>query len=1207
MKKISIFIGLTFSIFIIANAAALPADAVVSTSCAGAAGAVASAGSVASAGLEIYVAPDGDDVGGSGEIGSPLQTLDGARQRVRSIKEESGLPDGGITVYFRGGHYYMEDTVWFLEDDSGTAAAPITYTAYPGESPVFTGGLYFGGADFAPASGGGSGGGSGGLDPVAARIPAAARGSVYMINLLDNGFTKEELAYSYNLTTDMRSPTRVVYVDDAPLHMARYPNKAPGIYPENPYHDYIFIEDGGGWAGGSHTGLTGAPTFYVPQPIADRVASWDNYDDALVSGMICGQWLHDYLILKHFDPIQRTIELEGEFPPDPHRPPQTGSYYFQNVPEELDAPGEFYIDPQSGTLLFYPPASADISSMVLKVPKMNADMLVAYNASWLTFSNLTFELGKRNGLNPQGSSHFTADGLTIKNMSGTGIYAGVYTYQGKYLAAHYGEHGGFQPDEPSALENGLHYTIKNCDIVNMGCDGVIIHSGRVSTRESGHFLFENNVILNTGYMNGMGGVHANGVGISLLSNTLKFSQGIGMIHDGPDGLVAFNEIIDVMCDPGTSDSAGLGVHHGGLAWGTRVHDNIIRDIQRTPIREWGWGHETVPTRMAIYIDGPGPGSEITRNVVYNAPAGLWVMDPHLYPEVIANNIFIDVQVPVMASALHELWRLEDYTAEDFLVVDDPGGGWAVGHYFMSGVYKTLWRDIYPEFFDFFEYLLNDKESFAQSMAPVYDNICVNMDVPLHIIADPAGAGDFLRPMPPDGAVAPDPRYGGIYGNNRYISYNPGFADYAGGNIQLTEAAAAGLGIEWIDLGAIGARRAAPPTPTPTPTPSPSPSPTPTLSLMPSPSLSPTPSPTPTPSPSPSLSPTPIPSPPQTPPQTPSPTPTPTPTSTLTSTPTPTPTPPNGGDGSDVSGGSDSGTGDGSSGNGAPGSSSGAPASIAPPTPANGPDKTDIDEQGVPGGDAIISNTPDTANTPNAATGASSSSPSLQHPPGVSARFTIGQRSGFMPIMAFNPDHIAYQYGYLGGDIQPDASITRAEASAMLFRILADQGRSARPDNSFEFSESEWYYDAVTHLASIGIITGYADGTFRAGNNITRAEFIAMICRFGLTAGTIRYELNDIAGHWAEDHIGVGASNGLVSGYPDGTFRPDSAITRAEAVCVINRLLYRAIDIGDIPDWAPAFPDLNDAHWAYADIMEASTSHKYERKENGYEIWTEKLD
>jgi len=219
------------------------------------------------------------------------------------------------------------------------------------------------------------------------------------------------------------------------------------------------------------------------------------------------------------------------------------------------------------------------------------------------------------------------------------------------------------------------------------------------------------------------------------------------------------------------------------------------------------------------------------------------------------------------------------------------------------------------------------------------------------------------------------------------------------------------------------------------------------------------------------------------------------------------------------------------------------------------------------------------------------------------RFLQGIECGFIPLAAFTPDHIAYLYGYEEGDVKPDENIPRSQAAALIYRLLSALDKNEPIDNPFEFADYEWYSQAVAYLADTGIILGYDDGTFRPDALITRAEYVTMICRFDDSMGPLDAGFSDITGHWAEKYIKIGASNGWISGYTNGTFRPDNYITRGEVVSLINRLLYRGIELEDIPSWVPKYTDINSSHWAYPDIMEASIGHDFNRKTNGFEIWT----
>ena len=212
-----------------------------------------------------------------------------------------------------------------------------------------------------------------------------------------------------------------------------------------------------------------------------------------------------------------------------------------------------------------------------------------------------------------------------------------------------------------------------------------------------------------------------------------------------------------------------------------------------------------------------------------------------------------------------------------------------------------------------------------------------------------------------------------------------------------------------------------------------------------------------------------------------------------------------------------------------------------------------------------------------------------------------------PQTVFTASHIAYLTGYPDGSAAPDKFITRAEICAMLFRLLEDENKNTAAKAGFsDLKQGAWYYQMVAYLAGIGVVTGYPDGTFRPDAYITRAEFVTIIARFFELAPGGNSKFSDIAGHWAQDSIIAVENKGWITGNPDGTFGPQNNLTRAQAVTLINRMLNRGIEAGDLPDWAKGFNDLPAAHWAYPDVMEASTGHLFERKENDKEIWTSTL-
>ena len=213
------------------------------------------------------------------------------------------------------------------------------------------------------------------------------------------------------------------------------------------------------------------------------------------------------------------------------------------------------------------------------------------------------------------------------------------------------------------------------------------------------------------------------------------------------------------------------------------------------------------------------------------------------------------------------------------------------------------------------------------------------------------------------------------------------------------------------------------------------------------------------------------------------------------------------------------------------------------------------------------------------------------------------------------DHVAYIMGYPDGTVQPEGQITRAEACTIFFRLLTDSSRDyyfARTNDYSDVNRGDWFNNAISTLSNAGIVTGYNDGTFRPNQPITRGEMAKIIANFAnLNKGTKSF--TDLSGHWSKTYVELAAGNGWIAGYPDGSFRPDQKITRAETVTMINRVLER-VPAKELRLLSRSimltFPDNNPGDWYYIAIQEASNSHEYQRsvyETTGDEMWTKLID
>ena len=208
------------------------------------------------------------------------------------------------------------------------------------------------------------------------------------------------------------------------------------------------------------------------------------------------------------------------------------------------------------------------------------------------------------------------------------------------------------------------------------------------------------------------------------------------------------------------------------------------------------------------------------------------------------------------------------------------------------------------------------------------------------------------------------------------------------------------------------------------------------------------------------------------------------------------------------------------------------------------------------------------------------------------------------------DHFAYIVGYGNGEVRPQNNITRAEVATIFFRLLTDDVRDKNLTKTNRYSDvtrADWYNTAVSTLSSMGIITGYPDGTFRPNAAITRAEFAAIAARFDSNGDKTTAKFSDIATHWAKDEISIAYNNGWINGYPNGTFGPQRDITRAETMTLVNRVLNRQPETEDdlLPNMTVWTDNANPNAWYYLAVQEATNSHYYKFKTNSkYEKWTE---
>ncbi len=218
----------------------------------------------------------------------------------------------------------------------------------------------------------------------------------------------------------------------------------------------------------------------------------------------------------------------------------------------------------------------------------------------------------------------------------------------------------------------------------------------------------------------------------------------------------------------------------------------------------------------------------------------------------------------------------------------------------------------------------------------------------------------------------------------------------------------------------------------------------------------------------------------------------------------------------------------------------------------------------------------------------------------------------LPALWLNTkDHYSYLIGYADRTVKPEGKITRAEVATIFFRLLTDDARAKfwmSTNNYTDVPAGKWYNNAISTLSNMGVIGGYADGTFKPDAPISRAEFAKIAVSFSNVADlSYRGYFADVKeSDWFSGFVAAAKDAGLIEGYNDGTFKPEKAITRAEVCTIVNRTLGRKpsashMKISDRIDW----PDVQVTDWYYEAIMEATNSHTYQMGQR-VETWNDKL-
>jgi hypothetical protein len=523
----------------------------------------------------------------------PFATLERARDAIRELKKASALPAGGVSVLIRAGDYVLDNTFALSAQDSGTAPAPICYRAQPGEQVRLLGGRVV--TDFRPVS-----------DPaVRARLDESAREHVVEADLKALGVTDFGRFQSRGFDRPTRPAHLELFFNGQPMTVARWPNDGFTKIAGSPAESQL-DDDHGRMIGDLAHG------FYYD---GERPMRWKSSDNIWLHGYWAWDWANSYEQVDSIDTAARLIKTK---PTHGNYGFRTGNrFYFLNVLEELDQPGEYYVDTAGGMLYFWPPApiaEAETLVSVLESPLIHLD-----NASHITLQDLTLEVGRGMGVQISGGERVQMVHCTLRNL---GTHALV-------------------------IDGGTDHAVSGCDISRAGDGGIFVSGGERKTLTPCNHTIHNNHIYQLSRWSRCytPAIHASGVGIHMTHNLIHDLPHSGIIFWGNDMLIEYNEIYHV-----TLESADAGAVYTGrdfTARGNLIRYNYIHD---TGGYDWG--------TMAVYLDDCVSGETIYGNLFVRVQRAMFIGGGR--DNLVENNIFVDCKPAVWVDArgldTREVWH-----------------------------------------------------------------------------------------------------------------------------------------------------------------------------------------------------------------------------------------------------------------------------------------------------------------------------------------------------------------------------------------------------------------------------------------------------------------------------------------------------------------------------------------------------------------------
>jgi hypothetical protein len=559
----------------------------------------------------IYVSPAGRDVN-PGTEGKPFATLERARNEVRLIRRSS--PGEAVTVVLGKGTYQRDSTFRLGSGDGGDSLAPVRYVGVGREAVRLTGGKELRAFRLLRDR------------SLLGRLDPACAGQVYVTALADEGITDAGTLASRGFGRPITPAALELFFNDNPMTLARWPNDG-----------WTTIEDTISGARDSRFQYAGG-----------RPERWTSSQDVWLHGYWTWDWAESYVRIDSIDTARKIIRTRA--PHGVYGYSRGKRFYAQNILEELDSPGEYYVDRAAGKIYFWPPAS--LRGARVTASTVDSPLVVMANTAWVTLANLTIECTRGAGVVIEGGHDNSVAGCMIRNIGTVGVCVGRLE---PLLAGLIADHTLFNVD--GGRRNG----VQSCDFQGCGEGGVILGGGDRMTLTPGENYVDNVRLMECSrwVRTYRPAIFIWGVGNRVSHSVISDLPHSAILYWGNDHRLEYNEVYDVCRETGDA-----GAFYQGRDWtqrGTQIRYNYFHDLRGV---EGGEGFTDV---MAVYMDDFASGTIVARNVF--ADAGRSVMIGGGRDNIVEENLFLNGH-----PALH---------------VDARGRGWAT---FMADGPRSIMRE-----------------------------------------------------------------------------------------------------------------------------------------------------------------------------------------------------------------------------------------------------------------------------------------------------------------------------------------------------------------------------------------------------------------------------------------------------------------------------------------------------------------------------------